>query len=78
MTREDFKVYEDVFDKNTILSLAILKKNYFNELRGCIESGKEANIFIAKSKNPIIEDIIIKIYRIETSNFFNMSIIQGL
>jgi len=72
MTREDFKIYEGVFNQKTIMNLSKLQKDYFGDLYGCIATGKEADVYYAKSRNPLHEFVAVKIYRFETSSFDNM------
>jgi len=52
----------------TIYKLA--NDNYIDYMLGIIATGKEANVYFAQ--NPSGENIAIKIYRMETSNFRNM------
>jgi len=67
---ERFKVYKEVFDETTLLALyKIVNKGYFDVLEGVISTGKEANVYKAKSKDGFVA---LKIYRIETSDFKNM------
>ncbi len=64
------KIYEEVFDEATLYTLYNLSKKFFSALGGCISSGKEANIFYALDKDN--NELILKIYRISTSNFRKM------
>jgi len=69
--REEFKIYQRVFDNYTINTLLALKrKKYFDTLDYPISTGKEADVYRATGT---IEGkktyLAVKIYRIETSNF---------
>ncbi len=67
--REEFKVYQGVFDNFTIKTLYELSKKYFDIIGGPIKTGKEADVyFVLKGK----EKIAAKIFRINTSNFKRM------
>jgi RIO kinase 1 len=70
-SREEWKIYNNVFDKFT---LALLRKlsgqGYFEELESPLAMGKEANVFIASTKSDKI--VIVKIYRLENCNFNKM------
>jgi len=73
MSREKFKTYGQVFDRTTIETLAKLQKDFFDEIKGPIATGKEANIFLATGKKDSIHNfVVLKIYRIDTSSFNNM------
>jgi RIO kinase 1 len=68
-TQERFKAYENVFDQSTMLALFKLSsQGHFDELKGTIKIGKEANIFYAEKGS---KKIIIKIYR-KSANFKKM------
>jgi len=69
--RERFKTAEDVFDRFTIRNLFVLSsKDFFEEdTLSPISIGKEANIFSALKGD---QKVIIKIYRLETSDFKKM------
>jgi len=69
-TKEEWKIYKNVFDSATILNLLKLNsQGHFDGLESPIALGKEANIFTAlKGK----QRIIIKIYRVENCNFNKM------
>lgn len=64
------KIYEGVFDKATAHALERLNsKDYFDEILSMISRGKEANVYRGiKGK----QDIAIKIYAVEASDFKNM------
>lgn len=73
MNRETFKTYEQVFDSTTIMTLSKLQKEYFEEIKGPIATGKEANVFLATGKKDSVYDfVVLKIYRVDTSSFNNM------
>ena len=64
------KIFEDVFDTRTINALKKLnKQELFSKVEALISTGKEANVFKAKKNQ---ENCAIKIYKIETSSFYNM------
>ncbi len=69
MTRESFKIYNEVFDMSTLKSLEKLRNTYFKELDYCISTGKEANVFRAKSETGYV---VVKIFRTYTTNFERM------
>jgi RIO kinase 1 len=70
-SREDWKVYANVFDKFTINIIRKLSsQGYFNELTNTIAMGKEANVFLASKKDG--SHVIVKIYRLENCNFNKM------
>ena len=77
MSKEKFKIYKNVFDEYTIKTLRKLSRgDYLDYIVGPITTGKEANVFLAKDVEG--ENIAIKIYKIETSNFNDMwKYIQG-
>lgn len=64
---DDLKVKGDVFDTRTLMNLyALASKGVIDALGGEISTGKEANLFYAISEG---QELVIKIYRITTSNF---------
>ena len=68
--REEWKIYNNVFDQFTERILFDLSsKGYFDELKSSYALGKEANIFIASKGK---EKVIVKIYRLENCNFNKM------
>ncbi|KYK24840.1 hypothetical protein AYK26_03085 [Euryarchaeota archaeon SM23-78] len=69
-TKEEWKVYKNVFDSATILNLVKLQsQSHFDGLESPIALGKEANVFTAlKGK----QRLIVKIYRVENCNFNKM------
>jgi RIO kinase 1 len=69
-SREEWKVYKNVFDQATLLNIEKLRsQGHFDELKSPIALGKEANIFSASKDD---ETIIAKIYRVENCNFNQM------
>jgi RIO kinase 1 len=71
ITRERFKIRNNVFDQFTIRNLFKLSsEGFFEDLYSSICLGKEANIFTAKKKDGSL--IIVKIYRLENCNFNKM------
>ncbi|MCH7754978.1 hypothetical protein IH970_07625 [candidate division KSB1 bacterium] len=69
--RERFKTEENVFDQFTIRNLFVLSsKDFFEDgSLSPLSIGKEANVFTADRGK---EKVIIKIYRLETSDFKKM------
>lgn len=64
---DDLKVKGDVFDTRTLMNLyALASKGVIDALGGEISTGKEANLFYAIREG---QKLVIKIYRITTSNF---------
>ncbi|NMC09696.1 MAG: serine protein kinase RIO, partial [Methanothrix sp.] len=64
---DDFNVQEAVFDKRTLMDLySLASKGVIDALGGSICTGKEANIFKAIVGE---KELVLKIYRISTSNF---------
>lgn len=69
---QDRKIWGDVFDGSTLITLyKLVNDGYIDVLGGVINSGKEANIYIAKNKKN--ERLAVKIYLIETSDFKNIT-----
>jgi len=69
-TKEEWKVYKNVFDNATLLNLHKLSsQGHFDELKSPVALGKEANIFTAVKGS---EKLIAKIYRVENCNFKKM------
>jgi RIO kinase 1 len=65
---DDLKVQDEVFDRRALMDLyALANKGVISSLGGAVSTGKEANIFRAKGGDD--EDLAVKIYRINTSNF---------
>lgn len=70
-SREDWKIYQNVFDKFTIdLIKKLISQEYFEELEMPLAVGKEANVFIAKTNTE--KKVIVKIYRLENCSFNKM------
>jgi RIO kinase 1 len=68
---EFFKVRNDVFDGETLMTISKLKdKKIIKRIVREISVGKEANVFLGKDFED--NDICVKIYRIKTSEFKNM------
>jgi RIO kinase 1 len=66
--QEAFKVYKEVFDRSTLLTLyALISQGHIDEVNGAVSTGKEANVFhgLDQERN----EIAIKIYRIATADF---------
>lgn len=70
MTKEAFKVRNEVFDASTLRVLDKFRHEYFEELEHCISTGKEANVFRAKTKKGYVA---VKIFRTYTTSFERMS-----
>jgi RIO kinase 1 len=73
--REEWKIYGNVFDQFTINVLRKLEaKGLFDELQSALALGKEANVFLAAPgrKRDSAESVVVKIYRLENSNFKKM------
>ncbi len=67
----DRKTYDEVFDKNTLLSLGKLISNgVFVTLDFPIATGKEGNVYRATGENS--ELLAVKIYRTSTSTYKNL------
>jgi RIO kinase 1 len=70
-SREKFKIYKNVFDEFTLATLFKLSsQDHFDELEIPIRMGKEANIFLASTKEG--HYVIVKIYRLASCNFNKM------
>ena len=71
-SREEWKIYGNVFDKFTVNVLRKLEaRKLFAELASAIAMGKEANIFTATPRKGK-DQVIVKIYRLENCNFKKM------
>ena len=69
-TKEEWKIYKNVFDNFTLLNLHKLSsQGHFDELTSPVALGKEANVFSAVKGSG---RIIVKIYRLENCNFNKM------
>ncbi|MBN1275355.1 phosphotransferase [Candidatus Woesearchaeota archaeon] len=70
-SKEQWKVYKNVFDEFTLRTLFRLEsQGHFTGLASAYRLGKEANVFIAERKDGT--DVIVKIYRVENCNFNKM------
>lgn len=71
ISREKFKVFEGVFDENTLSTLEFLKrKKYFDELGKVIKPGKEGDVYYATKEG---KPLAIKLYRVTSANFKKIS-----
>ncbi len=67
---DDFKIFSEVFDTSTLMSVYnLLNGGKVVAVHGCVRMGKEACIHLAEAKRGVV---ILKIYRIATSDFRNM------
>ncbi|NOY11237.1 MAG: serine protein kinase RIO, partial [Archaeoglobi archaeon] len=68
------KVYAEVFDERTLKTLYKLSaKGLIQALGGVVSTGKEANVFYADGRiDGEDRPLAVKIYRIETTEFFKM------
>lgn len=65
------KISEAVFDSETLMSLyKLAKKEAFTEVTGVVSTGKEANVYHGFRGE---EDVALKVYKVETSDFRHMS-----
>ena len=72
MNQEIFKTYKNIFDRFTIKSIwEIITSKKIEGLESPIKIGKESNVFSGLTKYN--ERVAVKIYRLNTSNFFQMS-----
>ncbi|MBN1502834.1 serine protein kinase RIO [Candidatus Woesearchaeota archaeon] len=70
ISKEEWKVYKNVFDKFTIHTLfKLISQGHFDGLHGPHKIGKESNIYLAEKDKRFV---IVKIYRLETCNFNKM------
>ena len=68
-SREEWKIQHGVFDQFTLRVLEKLRgQGHFDELKGTLALGKEANVFTAISDEPVV----VKIYRLENRDFNQM------
>lgn len=66
--QEAFKIYEEVFDRSTLLTLYyLMNQGHIDEVHGAVSTGKEANVFHGIDENN--REIAIKIYRVATAEF---------
>jgi RIO kinase 1 len=67
---DDRNVQDAVFDRRTLMDLySLASKGVIDALGGSVSTGKEANIFKAIVGD---KELVLKIYRISTSNFNSM------
>jgi len=72
MDQEIFKTYKNIFDRFTIKSIwELITQKRIEGLESPIKIGKESNVFSGLTKYN--ERVAVKIYRLNTSNFFQMS-----
>lgn len=70
ISKEKWKVWGNVFDEFTFRTLfKLVSQDHFELIQSPISIGKESNVFSARKDG---ESIIIKIYRLETSDFNRM------
>jgi len=70
ITKEKFKTYKNVFDEFTVKTIfKLISQGHFLGLESPLFIGKESNVFTAKTKQGYV---IVKIYRLETSDFNRM------
>lgn len=70
-SREEWKIYGNVFDEFTNqLLFRLSTQGYFDRLKSAYRLGKEANVFIAQTKEG--HEVLVKIYRLENCNFNKM------
>ncbi len=70
--REKFKTYENVFDRFTLANIFKLGKYFDEETLSPISIGKESNVFSAKARVEGMDKIVVKIHRLEASDFNTM------
>ncbi len=70
ISKEKWKVWGNVFDEFTFRTLfKLASQDHFEKIQSPISIGKESNVFSAKKGEG---NIILKIYRLETSDFNRM------
>ncbi len=70
-SREIWKTYGNVFDQHSERLLhKLAAQGYFEELTSSLALGKEANVFVAVTKDGSF--VAVKIYRLENCNFNKM------
>ncbi|MBI4438650.1 serine protein kinase RIO [Candidatus Woesearchaeota archaeon] len=75
---EKFKTYEAVFDRFTLQNIFKLGKYFDPESLSPVSIGKESNVFSVESRVSDKQKLIVKIHRLETSDFNRMySYISG-
>jgi RIO kinase 1 len=66
--QEAFKVYKEVFDRSTLLTLYyLMNHDHIDEVHGAVSTGKEANVFHGIDRDS--REVAVKIYRIATADF---------
>ena len=66
--QEAFKIYKEVFDRSTLLTLySLMSQGHVDEVNGAISTGKEANVFHGQDQTGA--EVALKIYRIATADF---------
>lgn len=71
ISREKFKVFEGVFDEQTLSVLENLKrKKYYDELGKPIKTGKEGDVYHAYRND---KHLAIKMFRVTSANFRKIS-----
>lgn len=66
--QDAFKIYEEVFDRSTLMTLySLMSRGYIDEVDGPVSTGKEANIFHGKDEKG--RELAVKIYRVATTGF---------
>lgn len=66
--QDAFKVYKEVFDRSTLLTLYyLINHGHLVEVHGVVSTGKEANIF--HGIDEANREVAVKIYRIATADF---------
>ncbi len=69
---EDRKTYDEVFDRNTLLTIyKLITSNVIETLDYPISTGKEGNVFCATGENETL--FAVKIYRVSTSTYKNLT-----
>lgn len=74
MLKEQLKIEEGVFDNRTMMMLGkLFTRNVIAAMNHIVAKGKEADVYLADpgTKFPKAEQVIVKIFRIETSSFGN-------
>ncbi len=68
-SREEWKIQHGVFDQFTLRVIEKLRgQQHFDQLKGALALGKEANVFTAHAQEPVV----VKIYRLENRDFHQM------
>lgn len=68
-SREEWKIQHGVFDQFTLRIIEKLRgEGHFDELKGALALGKEANVFTTQAEEPTV----VKIYRLENRDFNQM------